>query len=42
MKSWTNHIDGIIALLNLRGEDLLRSEFGVEIFTQARSQIVCT
>ncbi len=40
MKAWTNHIDGSIALLNLRGTDLLKSEFGLAIFTQIRAQIV--
>jgi hypothetical protein len=40
IKSWTNHVDGTIVLLNLRGVDLLKSEAGYDIFTQARSQIV--
>ncbi|KAF7505700.1 hypothetical protein GJ744_000549 [Endocarpon pusillum] len=40
MKAWTNHIDGSIALLNLRGVDMLDSEFGAAVFTQARSQIL--
>lgn len=41
LKAWTNHVDGSIALLNLRGTGLLDSEFGSAIFTQARTQIVC-
>jgi hypothetical protein len=40
IKSWTNHVDGTVVLLNLRGADLLKSEFGYAIFTQARTQIV--
>lgn len=40
LKSWANHINGSIALLNLRGVELLESEYGFHIFTQARSQIV--
>ncbi|ERF73253.1 hypothetical protein EPUS_03085 [Endocarpon pusillum Z07020] len=40
MKAWTNHINGSIALLNLRGVDMLDSEFGSAVFIQARSQIL--
>ena len=40
LRSWANHIDGSVALINLRGADLLKSEYGYAIFTQARSHIV--
>lgn len=40
IKTWMNHINGTIALLNFRGEELLECEFGIAIFTQARIQAV--
>lgn len=40
VKAWTNHVDGSLALLNLRGADLLDSEFGFAIFSQVRIPVV--
>ncbi|RFU25708.1 hypothetical protein B7463_g10636, partial [Scytalidium lignicola] len=40
MKSWLNHIKGATALLDLRGEEQLNSEFGRALFIQARTQII--
>jgi hypothetical protein len=40
MRSWLKHIKGATALLELRGEEQLDTEFGCTLFTQARSQII--
>ena len=40
MKSWLKHIHGATALLELRGEEQLDSEFGRTLFIQARTQII--
>jgi hypothetical protein len=40
MKSWLKHIKGATALLDLRGEEQLDSEFGRTLFIQARTQII--
>lgn len=40
MKSWLKHIKGATALLGLRGQEQLESEFGRTLFTQARTQII--
>ena len=40
MKSWLKHINGATALLELRGEAQLESEFGRTLFAQARTQII--
>ena len=40
MKSWLKHIKGATALLDLRGEEQLDSEFGRTLFSQARTQII--
>jgi hypothetical protein len=40
MKSWLNHIKGATALLALRGEEQLESEFGRSLFSQARTNII--
>jgi hypothetical protein len=40
MKSWLNHTKGATALLDLRGEEQLDSEFGRTLFIQARTQII--
>lgn len=40
MKSWLNHIKGATALLALRGEEQLESEFGRTLFIQARTSII--
>ena len=40
MKSWLKHIKGATALLELRGEAQLDSEFGRTLFAQARTQII--
>lgn len=40
MESWTQHIDGAAALLELRGEDQFQHQFGLRLFIQLRGQIV--
>jgi len=40
MKSWLKHIKGATALLDLRGEEQLDSEFGRTLFIQARTHII--
>jgi hypothetical protein len=40
MASWLEHIRGATALLELRGEDQLHSEFGRTLFVQTRAYII--
>jgi len=40
MKYWLNHVNGAAALLALRGEEQLDSEFGRTLFIHTRTQIV--
>ena len=40
MRSWLKHANGTAALLELRGEEQLNSEFGRVLFVQARTQII--
>ena len=40
MRSWSNHVNGAIAIARLRGTDLLRTNIGRKIFANLRVQIV--
>lgn len=40
MRSWKNHVQGATSLLELRGEEQLNSESGLEMFTLVRLQNV--
>jgi len=40
MKSWTKHINGAAALLQLRGKDQLKSPIGYRLFVHLRSQVI--
>jgi hypothetical protein len=39
---WTNHINGAMALLEMRGPDQLKTETGLRLFMHLRYQIVCS
>ena len=40
VKAWAEHINGAMALISLRGEDQLKSDIGLRLFYQLRSQIL--
>lgn len=42
IESWTNHINGATALLEMRGTDQLKSETGLRLFLHLRYQVVGT
>jgi hypothetical protein len=39
-QSWSAHIDGATALLQLRGQEQFNYERGGQLFSQLRSQVV--
>ena len=40
VKAWAEHINGAMALISLRGEEQLKSDIGLRLFYQLRSQIL--
>jgi hypothetical protein len=42
MDAWVEHTRGAIALLELRGDDQLAGESGLQMFSALRNEIVCT
>lgn len=40
IQAWAEHINGAMALISLRGEDQLKTEIGLRLFYQLRSQIL--
>lgn len=40
MESWTKHISGAAALLNLRGKQQLKTFIGHQLFVNLRGQVV--
>lgn len=40
-EAWAYHMNGLVALIELRGDTPFRTNLGVRIFGIARRQIVC-